>query len=104
MLNCHAWSLRNRWQEKTQGQEERQQKDVMAARKFRKTRKDPKTGVAQKYLSGSKNRAAKAAEIKETARKYKRGENIDVKAVSRSRSQQDASKTTKRKNKKGSKR
>ena len=76
----------------------------MAARKFRKTRKDPKTGVAQKYLSGSKNRAAKAAEIKETARKYKRGENIDVKGVSRSRSQQDASKTTKRKNKKGPKR
>ena len=75
----------------------------MAARKFRKTRKDPKTGVAQKYLSGSKNRAAKAAEIKETAKKYKRGENIDVKAVSRSRSQQDASKTTKRKSKKGSK-
>jgi predicted transcriptional regulator len=69
----------------------------MAARKFRKTRKDPKTGVAQKYLSGSKNRAAKAAEIKETAKKYKRGENIDVKAVSRSRSQQDASKTAKRK-------
>ena len=76
----------------------------MATRKFRKTRKDPKTGVAQKYLSGSKNRAAKAAEIKETARKYKRGENIDVKAVSRSRSQQDASKTIKRKNKKGPKR
>ncbi len=100
----HAWSLRSWWQEKAQGQKERQQKDVMAARKFRKTRKDPKTGVAQKYLSGSKNRAAKAAEIKETARKYKRGENIDVKAVSRSRSQQDASKTTKRKNKKGSKR
>jgi len=100
----HAWSLRSWWQEKAQGQEKRQQKDVMAARKFRKTRKDPKTGVAQKYLSGSKNRAAKAAEIKETARKYKRGENIDVKAVSRSRSQQDASKTTKRKNKKGSKR
>ena len=108
MFICHAWSLRSRWQEKAQRQEKRheegQQKDVMAARKFRKTRKDPKTGVAQKYLSGSKNRAAKAAEIKETARKYKRGENIDVKAVSRSRSQQDASKTTKRKNKKGPKR
>ena len=50
------------------------------------------------------SRAAKAAEIKETAKKYKRGENIDVKAVSRSRSQQDASKATKRKNKKGPKR
>ena len=76
----------------------------MATRKFRKTRKDPKTGVAQKYLSGSKNRAAKAAEIKRTAEKYRRGENIDVAAVSRSRSSQDARKTTKRKNKKGTKR
>ena len=73
-------------------------------RKFRKTRKDPKTGLAQKYVSGSKNRAAKAAEIKRTAAKYKRGENIDVAAISRSRSAQDASKATKRKNKKGPKR
>jgi predicted transcriptional regulator len=73
-------------------------------RKFRKTRKDPKTGIAQKYLSGSKNRAAKAAEIKKTAAKYKRGENIDVAAVSRSRSSQNASKAAKRKNKKGPKR
>lgn len=73
-------------------------------RKFRKTRKDPKTGLAQKYVSGSKNRAAKAAEIKRTAAKYKRGENIDVAAVSRSRSAQDASKAAKRKNKKGPKR
>lgn len=73
-------------------------------RKFRKTRKDPKTGLAQKYVSGSKNRAAKAAEIKRTAAKYKRGENIDVAAVSRSRSAQDASKAPKRKNKKGPKR
>lgn len=73
-------------------------------RKFRKTRKDPKTKVAQKYLSGSKNRAAKAAEIKRTAAKYKRGEDIDVAAVSRSRSAQDASKAAKRKNKKGPKR
>ena len=73
-------------------------------RKFRKTRKDPKTKIAQKYLSGSKNRAAKAAEIKRTAAKYKRGENIDVAAISRSRSAQDASKATKRKNKKGPKR
>ena len=76
----------------------------MATRKFRKTPKDSKTGVAKKYLSGAKNRAAKAAEIKETAAKYKRGENIDVKAVSRSRSAQDARKTTKRQNKKGPKR
>ena len=73
-------------------------------RKFRKTRKDPKTKIAQKYLSGSKNRAAKAAEIKRTAAKYKRGENIDVAAISRSRSAQYASKAAKRKNKKGPKR
>ena len=73
-------------------------------RKFRRVPKDSSTGVPKKYVSGSKNRAAKAAEIKRTAEKYRRGENIDVAAVSRSRSSQDARKTTKRKNKKGTKR
>ena len=73
-------------------------------RKFRRVPKDASTGVPKKYVSGSKNRAAKAAEIKRTAEKYRRGENIDVAAVSRSRSSQDARKTTKRKNKKGTKR
>ena len=73
-------------------------------RKFKKVQKDKKTGVAKKYLSGAKNKSAKAAEIKKTAAAYKRGEFIDIKAVSKSRTKQDESKTTKRKNKKDTKR
>ena len=71
-------------------------------RKFRKVAKDKKTGVPKKYLSGAKNKSAKAAEIKRTAEAYKRGEYIDIKAVSKSRTKQDGSKkkTTKRKSKK----
>ncbi len=71
-------------------------------RKFRKVAKDKKTGVAKKYLSGAKNKSAKAAEIKRTAEAYKKGQFIDIKAVSKSRTQQDGSKkkTTKRKSKK----
>ena len=75
-------------------------------RKFKKVAKDKETGVAKKYLSGAKNKSAKAAEIKRTAAAYKRGEFIDIKAVSKSRTKQDGtkSKTTKRKNKKDTKR
>ena len=64
--------------------------------------KDKKTGVPKKYLSGSKNRSAKAAEIKRTAEAYRKGQYIDIKAVSKSRTKQDGSKkkTTKRKSKK----
>lgn len=71
-------------------------------RKFRKVAKDKKTGVAKKYLSGAKNKSAKAAEIKRTAEAYKKGQFIDIKAVSKSRTKQDGSKkkTTKRKSKK----
>lgn len=54
-------------------------------RKFRKVAKDKKTGVPKKYLSGSKNAAKKAAEIKRTAERYKKGLPIDVKKVSASR-------------------
>ena len=61
-------------------------------RRFRKVDKDKKTGVAKKYLSGAKNKAAKAAEIKRTAEAYKRGEFIDIKAVSKSRTKQDGTK------------
>ena len=53
----------------------------MARRRFRKVAKDKKTGVPKKYLSGAKNKAAKAAEIKRTSEAYKRGEFIDIKAV-----------------------
>ena len=74
-------------------------------RKFRRVRRDKKTNVPSKYLTGAKNKAAKAKEIKETAEKYKRGEYIDIKAVNKLRSAQDEtkSKTTKRKNKRNTK-
>ena len=72
-------------------------------RKLRRVPKDKKTGVPKKYLSGSKNRSAKAAEIKRTAEAYRKGKFIDIKAVSKSRTKQNVSgkkkKTTKRKRK-----
>lgn len=72
------------------------------ARKMRRTPKDKKTGLPKKYLSGAKNRAAKAREIKRTAAAYKAGESIDIKAVSKSRTEQDGTKkkATKRRNRK----
>ena len=74
----------------------------MVTKKLRRVPKDKKTGVPKKYLSGSKNRSAKAAEIKRTAEAYRKGQYIDIKAVSKSRTKQDGSKkkTTKRKSKK----
>ena len=71
-------------------------------KKLRRVPKDMKTGVPKKYLSGSKNKSAKAAEIKRTAELYKKGAHIDIKAVSKSRTKQDGTKkkTTKRKSKK----
>ena len=70
-------------------------------RKFRRVPKDKKTGIPKKYLSGSKNKSAKAAEIKRTAEAYRKGEYIDIKAVSKSRTKQNVTgkkkKTTKRK-------
>ena len=73
------------------------------SRRFKRVPKDKKTGIPKKYLSGSKDRAAKAAEIKRTAEAYRKGEFIDIKAVSKSRTEQNVSskkkKTTKRKRK-----
>ena len=73
-------------------------------RKLRRVPKDKKTGIPKKYLSGSRNRAAKAAEIKRTAEAYRKGEYIDIKAVQKSRVAQDVTKkkkkTTQRKRKK----
>ena len=76
-------------------------------RKLRRVPKDKKTGVPKKYLSGSKNRSAKAAEIKRTAEAYRKGEYIDIKAVQKSRVAQNVTtkkkkKTTQRKRKKSS--
>ena len=42
-------------------------------KKLRRVPKDKKTGVPKKYLSGSKNKSAKAAEIKRTSELYKKG-------------------------------
>ena len=71
------------------------------SRKLRRVPKDKKTGIPKKYLSGSKNKSAKAAEIKRTAEAYRKGEYIDIKAVSKSRTKQNVTgkkkKTTKRK-------
>ena len=73
--------------------------------KQRKVPKDKKTGVPKKYLSGAKNRSAKAAEIKRTAEAYRKGEYIDIKAIQKSRVAQDGSKskTKKKASKRGSK-
>ena len=65
-------------------------------RKFKRVKKDKKTGVPSKYLAGAKNKAAKAKEIKDTAEKYKKGQYIDIKAISKLRSQQDDSKRKKK--------
>ena len=72
----------------------------MAKRVFRRVKRDKKTGEPLKYVQGSRNPSAKAAEMKKTRKAYKEGRNINVAAVSRSRAAQNAkSKTTKRKNK-----
>ena len=75
------------------------------ARKFRAVAKTRK-GVPKKYLKGSKNRSSKAAEIRKTAALYKAGKYIDIKAVQKSRVNQDVTKkkkkSTKRSNKKSS--
>ncbi len=71
--------------------------------KQRKVPKDKKTGVPKKYLSGSKNRGAKAAEIKRTAEAYRKGEYIDIKAIQKSRVAQDGRKTKKKTSKRGRK-
>ena len=71
--------------------------------KQRKVPKDKKPGVPKKYLSGAKNRSAKAAEIKRTAEAYRKGEYIDIKAIQKSRVAQDGRKTKKKTSKRGRK-
>ena len=71
--------------------------------KQRKVPKDKKTGLPKKYLSGAKNRSAKAAEIKRTAEAYRKGEYIDIKAIQKSRVAQDGRKTKKKTSKRGRK-
>ena len=69
------------------------------ARRFKRVPKDKKTGIPKKYLSGAKNKAAKAAEIKRTAEAYRKGEYIDIKAVSKSRVAQNVTKKRKKRKK-----
>ena len=73
-------------------------------RKLRRVPKDKKTGFPKKYLSGSKSKSAKAAEIKRTAEAYRKGEYIDIKAVSKSRTKQNVSTSKKKKTTKRSRR
>ena len=42
------------------------------SKRFKRVPKDKKTGIPKKYLSGAKDRAAKAAEIKRTAEAYRK--------------------------------
>jgi len=72
---------------------------MMAKRVFRRVKRDKKTGEPLKYVQGSRNPSAKAAEMKKTRKAYKEGRNINVAAISRSRAAQNVKKTTKRKNK-----
>ena len=70
-------------------------------------KKKKKSKIPENYLKGSKNRSAKAAEIRRTAEAYRKGEYIDIKAVQKSRVNQNVTKkskkSTKRKNKKSTK-
>ena len=65
----------------------------------------PKTkrGTPKKYLTGAKNPKKKEQEIRSTAKKYKRGEYIDIQEVSRGRAEQAKKKTNKRKSKNNAK-
>ena len=57
--------------------------------KRKSKRKQPyKHGVPAKYTKGSKNPRKKAAEIKRTAKLYKEGKKINLKAVEKSRVKQ----------------
>ena len=64
---------------------------------MRRVPKDKKTGLPKKYLAGAKNKSAKAAEIKRTAAAYKRGDKIDLKAISKFRASQNVKNKKKKK-------
>jgi len=70
-------------------------------------KKKKKKKIPENYLKGSKNRATKAAEIKKTAALYKAGKYINIKAIQKSRVNQDVTKkskkSSKRRNKKSTK-
>ena len=82
-------------------EKEEKEKDQKEVRKFRRVKRDKKTGVPSKYLTGARNRSAKAKEIKDTAEKYKKGQYIDIKAISKLRSQQNDTDKKKKTSKSG---
>ena len=90
-------SFNDRQEEKEKEEENNQEK----VRQFRRVRRDKKTGVPSKYLTGARNRSAKAKEIKDTAEKYKKGQYIDIQAISKLRSQQDDTDKKKKTSKSG---
>lgn len=57
----------------------------MPKRKSKKRKVRYEKGVPSKYLSGSRNKSTKAAEMKRTANAYKEGRYIDLKKVQKSR-------------------
>ena len=55
------------------------------SKKGKKRKVKYEKGVPSKYLSGSRNKKTKAAEIKRTSNAYKDGRYIDLKKVQKSR-------------------
>ena len=62
-------------------------------------KKKKKRKIPENYLKGSRNRSTKAAEIRRTAALYKAGKYIDIKAVQKSRVNQDVTKKKKKSSK-----
>jgi len=62
-------------------------------------KKKKKKKIPEAYLRGSKNKSSKAAEIRRTAALYKAGKYIDIKAVQKSRVNQDVTKKKKKSSK-----
>jgi hypothetical protein len=70
-------------------------KQVPKRKKSKKRKVSYDKGVPSKYLSGSRNKSTKAAEIKRTAKAYKEGRYIDLKKVQKSRVKQGKKKKKK---------
>ena len=66
-------------------------------------KKKKKRKIPEDYLKGSKNRSSKAAEIRRTAALYNAGKYIDIKAVQKSRVNQDVTKKKKKSSKRSNK-
>ncbi len=66
-------------------------------------KKKKKAKIPENYLKGSKNRATKAAEIRRTAALYRAGKYINIKAIQKSRVNQDVTKKKKKSSKRSNK-